>query len=82
MLAIGKVSIRPTRHYLLDHSDVDWDLVVMTVLSPTKTHSNKRLGKDRFTYVKRFKQYIVEVHTKNDFINDKIWVINAFKVAR
>ncbi len=81
-MAIGKISIRPTSHYLLDHSDVDWDLVVMTILSPTKTHPNKRLGKDRFTYVKRFKKFVIEVHTKNDNITDKIWVINAFKAAR
>lgn len=81
-MVIGKISIRPTKHYLLEHSDVEWDLVVTTVLSPTKTHLNKRLGKDRFTYIKRFKKFIVEIHTKNDEINNKIWVINAFKVRR
>ena len=54
----------------------------MAILSPTKTHPNKRLGKDRFTYVKRFKKFVIEVHTKNDIINDKIWVINAFKIRR
>jgi|TARA_Y100000294_G_C8517677_1_gene321563 hypothetical protein len=81
-MTIGKISIRPTKHYLLEHSDVEWDLVVTTILSPTKTHPNKRLGKDRFTYIKKFKNYIIEVHTKNDYIEDKIWVINAFKVRR
>jgi len=79
---IGKTSIRPTGHYLTEHSDVEWDLVVTTILSPTKTHPNKRLGKDRFTYVKRFKKFVIEVHTKNDDIDCKIWVINAFKVKR
>ena len=81
-MTIGKTSIRPTKHYLVEHSDVEWDLVVMTLLSPTKTHPNKRLGKDRFTYIKRFKKFIIEVHTKNDYLENKIWVINAFKVRR
>ena len=81
-MIIGKISIRPTKHYQLYHSDVDWDLVVMTILSPTKTHPNKRLGKDRFTYIKRFKKFVVEVHTKNDEVSEKVWVINAFKNMR
>ena len=81
-MTIGKISIRPTKHYLIEHPDVEWDLVVMAILSPTKAHSNKRLGKDRFTYIKIFKKFVIEVHTKNDFINDKIWVINAFKARR
>jgi hypothetical protein len=62
--------------------DVEWDLVIATVLSPTKTHPNKRLGKDRFTYVKKFKKFVIEVHTKNDAVENKIWVINAFKTQR
>ena len=81
-MIIGKISIKPTKHYLLEHSDVEWDLVVIVILSPTKTHLNKRLGKDRFTYTKRFKKFVVEVHTKNDEINSIIWVINAFKTRR
>lgn len=81
-MIIGKISIRPTTHYLQNHADVDWDLVIMAILSPTKTHPNKRLGKDRFTYIKKFKEYVIEVHTKNDEIEQKIWVINAFKVER
>jgi len=81
-MTIGKISIRPTKHYSLEHSDVNWDLVVTTILSPTKTHPNRRLGKDRFTYIKRFKKFVIEVHTKNDYVENKIWVINAFKVSR
>ena len=81
-MSIGKISIRPTKHYLQEHSEVDWCLVVTTILSPHKTHQNKRLGKDRFTYIKRYKKYIIEVHTKNDHIENHIWVINAFKIRR
>ncbi|HLC56296.1 MAG TPA: hypothetical protein VJJ23_03615 [Candidatus Nanoarchaeia archaeon] len=78
-MTVAKINIKPTNHYLLEHSDVGWDLVIMTILSPTKTHPNKRLGKDRFTYIKKFKKYIIEIHTKNDNINNVIWVINAFR---
>ena len=78
-MTIGKISIKPTKHYQLYHLDVEWDLVVTTILSPTKTHLNKRLGKDRFTYIKSFKKFIIEVHTKNDEVNEIVWVINAFK---
>ncbi|MBI5389530.1 hypothetical protein HZB01_04075 [Candidatus Woesearchaeota archaeon] len=81
-MQIGKISIRPTQHYLIDHADVPWDLVVAAILSPTKTHPNKRLGKDRFTYIKRSKKSVIEVHTKNDEINEIIWVINAFMIQR
>ena len=81
-MIIGKISIRPTKHYQLYHSDVEWDLVVTAILSPTKTHPNKRLGKDRFTYIKMFKKFVIKVHTKNDEINEIIWVINAFKNRR
>ena len=81
-MIIGKIGIKPTKHYQLYHSDVEWDLVVMAILSPTKTHPNKRLGKDRFTYIKRFKKFVVEVHTKIDEVNEKVWVINAFKNRR
>ena len=81
-MIIGKISIRPTKHYQLYHSDVEWDLVITTILSPTKAHPNKRLGKDRFIYIKRFKKFVIEVHTKNDEINEKIWVIKALKNRR
>lgn len=81
-MTIGKISIRPTKHFHLYHSDVEWDLVIGTILSPTKTRQNKRHGKNRFTYIKRFKKYVIEVHIERDFIEDIIWVINAFKVWR
>jgi hypothetical protein len=79
---VGITSIRPTKHYLENHADVEWDLVIVTILSPTKTHPNKRMGKDRFTYIKMFKKSVIEVHTKNDSIENKVWVINAFRTKR
>ncbi len=79
---IGKISIRPTDHYLAYHSDVDWDLVVRTVLSPNKVHLNKRHGKNRLTYIKISKDYVVEIHAEKDQIEEIIWIINAFKVKR
>lgn len=72
------VKIRPTKHYLRDHSDVDWDLVVLTILSPTKTKSNKRKGKDRFTYYKEFHNFGIKLHVKQDY-EGNVWVINAFR---
>ena len=81
-MMIGKLSIKPTDLYILNHSDVDWTIVIRTILSPTRTHPNKHKGKDRFTYIKKFKKYIVEIHTKNDNINGIIWVINAFQNRR
>lgn len=79
---IGKTSIRPTFHYLTFHSDVEWDLVVKTVLSPTKTHENKRYGKNRVTYIKASEKQIIEIHAERDEINQIIWVINAFRMER
>ena len=79
---IGKISIRPTEHYLKYHSDVEWDLVILTILSPNKTKQNKRHGKNRFTYIKIFKNYIVELHVEKDNVENQIWIINAFKVKR
>ena len=81
-MIIGKLSIRPTKHYLLYHTDISWDLVIKTILSPTKSRLNKRKGKDRFTYIKYFKDYIVEVHVKKDQIEGIVWVINAFRIRR
>jgi len=81
-LTIGKISIRPTKHYKIYHSDVEWDLVVSTILSPTKTKPNKRHGKNRYTYIKRFKNYVIELHVERDNVEDIIWVINAFKIKR
>ncbi len=81
-MIIGKITIRPTQHYLQYHTDVEWDIVVEAIVSPTKTQPNKRRGKDRFTYIKRMQKWIVEIHTKNDEVNSVIWVINAFKKKR
>ncbi len=81
-MVIGKISIKPTDHYLLYHADVSWDLVIKTILSPTKTRINKRKGKDRYTYIKYFKEFTIELHVKKDLIEDIIWVINAFKMER
>ncbi|MBN2454766.1 hypothetical protein JXB11_04430 [Candidatus Woesearchaeota archaeon] len=75
-----KSDIRPTGHYLLHHSDVEWELVTAAIISPTKTHPNRRRGKDRFTYIREFKKFSVEVHTKEDDSSCIIWVINAFKM--
>lgn len=79
---IGKISIRPTKHYLMHHSDVEWDLVIKTVLSPDKTKPSKRHGKNRFTYIKKFKNFVIEVHTEKDIVDNIILVINAFKIRR
>ncbi|MFH1072367.1 MAG: hypothetical protein V1743_02975 [Nanoarchaeota archaeon] len=81
-MQIGKVSIKPTRHYLEEHAEVEWDMVISTILSPSKTHPNLRLGKDRFTYIKKFKKYMIEVHTRNDELTGTVWIINAFKIMR
>lgn len=82
VMGIGKISIRPTQHYLLYHADVDWELVITTILSPNKTHPNARHGKNRWTYIKLFKNYVVEIHAEKDPVDEIIWVINAFKVQR
>ncbi|MBN1157520.1 hypothetical protein JXA85_07915 [Candidatus Woesearchaeota archaeon] len=81
-MTIGKISIKPTKHYELHHSDVEWDLVIVTVLSPDKVKPSKRHGKNRFTYIKIFKEFIIELHTERDSVEDIVWVINAFKVER
>lgn len=81
-MSIGKISIIPTNHYLEYHSDVDWCLVILTILSPDKTHPNKRHGKNRFTYIKRFRKYIIEVHIEKDNVESKIYVINAFQMDK
>ena len=79
---IGKASIRPTAHYLMFHSDVEWELVVKTVLSPTKTRPNKRHGKNRFTYIRVSKKFVIEVHAEIDPVEQTIWIINAFRMKR
>jgi len=81
-MSIGKISIRPTKHYQIHHSDVEWDLVIAAILSPTKTRQNKRHGKNRFTYIRRYKEFTIEIHAERDPIEEIIWVINAFKMRR
>ncbi|MBU2589440.1 MAG: hypothetical protein KKA65_04820 [Nanoarchaeota archaeon] len=81
-MQVGKVSIKPTNHYLIYHQDVEWCLVLITILSPTKTLKNLRYGKDRFTYIKQFKKYLIKVHTKFDEIEQIMYVINAFKTKK
>ena len=81
-MVIGKISIKPTEHYMLYKDDVSSDLVFKTILSPTKSRINKRKGKDRYTYIKFFKEYTIELHVKKEMVEDIIWVINAFKMER
>ena len=81
-MTIGKISIKPTKHYLLHHSGVEWDLVITTILSPAKTRQDKRHGKNHFTYIKKFKEFVIEIHSEKNPIDDVIWVINAFKIRR
>ena len=81
-MGIGKISIKPTTHYLAYHNDVSWDLVIQAVLSPTKIHPNKRHGKNRLTYIKSFKEFVIEIHAEQDQQEEIIWVINAFKMQR
>ncbi len=76
---VGKTSIRPTSHYLRYHNNIEWDLVITTILSPTKIHPSKQHGKNRFTYLRRFQKCTIEVHTEKDQVEEIIWVINAFK---
>ena len=78
---VFKAKIKPTKHYLEFHSGVEWDLVIESILTPTKSRLNKRRGKDRFTYIKRFRRFVIEVHVKKDSENN-FWVINAFKMGR
>ncbi|MBI2668199.1 hypothetical protein HYX17_05535 [Candidatus Woesearchaeota archaeon] len=81
-MTIGKISIIPSKHYKIYHSDVPWPLVITTILSPTKSHPSKRHGKQRFTYIKIFKEHVIEIHAEKDPIEDIITVINAFKIWR
>ena len=75
---VTKSSIKPTPHYLRYHSDVEWDLVIRTVLSPSKVR--KERIEDRYTYVKKFKKFVVEVHA--EVKGQIVWIINAFKMRR
>jgi len=79
--SFGKRTVRPTRHYIENHSDVDWDAVLLTVLSPTWTHQNPRYGKDRHTFLRTTRNSTIEVHVKIDN-EGNVWVINAFRGER
>lgn len=79
--SFGKRTVRPTRHYIENHCDVDWDLVLLAVLSPTRTHPNSRRGKDRHTFLRTTKNGTIEVHAKIDN-EGNAWVINAFRGER
>ncbi len=72
------IKIRPTGHYLRYHADVDWELVIRTVLSPDKTRKEKI--ETRYTYIKRFKKFAVEVHAEYSVEELTMWVINAFRM--
>jgi len=71
------IKIRPTKHYLRYHADVDWELV-RSVLSPDKTRKEKITN--RYTYIKRFKKFSVEVHAEYSIEELTMWIINAFKM--
>ena len=79
---IGRSNVLPTDHFLKYHSDVDWDLVLDTVISPHISRQNKRLGNDRFTYIRKFKKFVIEIHAIKIENECKILVINAFKMVR
>ncbi len=81
-MIVSKLSIRPTDHYHKYHSDVSWILVIKAILSPTKTKVDKRYGKNRFTYIRKSKKYMIKIHVEKDDAEDIIWVINAFKISR
>ena len=78
---VARSVIRPTRHYLEHHSDVGWEMVLLTVLSPSRTRPNTRLGEGRYTYIKYFKRSVIEVHVRVDN-EENVWVINAFQHPR
>ncbi len=71
----------PTKHYEERHSDVEWELVLATLLTPTRWRPNRRRGKGRYTYEKEFDGFAVEVHIKIE-VDGTAWVINAFKNRR
>ena len=74
------IKVRPTEHYLKYHSDVDWELVVRTVLSSDKIRKEKI--KNRYTYIKRFERFAIEIHCEYSVEELTVWVINAFKMDR
>lgn len=78
LFVAGKSTIRLTRHYLLHHAGVPWELVELAVMSPTRVHSNPRYGKDRYTFLRRTGKGTIEIHAKVES-DGTVWVINAFR---
>jgi len=74
------IKVRPTTHYLRYHSDVDWELVVRTILSPDKTRAERITN--RYTYIKRFEKFTIEIHCEYQLEELTMRVINAFKMER
>ena len=74
------LKLRPTDHYTKYHSDVDWELVARTVLSPNKVRRERM--QNRYTYMKRFRKFVVEVHAEYSEEELAIYVINAFKMPK
>lgn len=74
------IKVRPTPHYLRYHSDVDWDLVVRAILSPDKTRAERITN--RYTYIKRFEKFAIEIHCEYSPEELTMSVINAFKMER
>lgn len=72
------IKIRPTGHYLRYHAEVDWELVIRTILSPDKTRKERIAN--RYTYIKRFKKFAIEVHVEYSVEELTMRVINAFKM--
>lgn len=74
------IKVWPTGHYIKYHSDVDWELVIRTVLSPNKVR--KERIPNRYTYVKRFRKFVIEIHAEYSEEELAIYVINAFKMMK
>jgi len=74
------IKVRPTSHYIKYHSDVEWELVIRTVLSPNKVREERI--QNRYTFVKRFRKFFIEVHAEYSDKELVIYVINAFKMLK
>jgi hypothetical protein len=55
--------------------------VILAVLSPSRWYATPRLGKDRYTFIRFMKKYVIEVHLRIDGERNA-WIINAFKKER
>jgi hypothetical protein len=77
----GRSSVRPTHHFLEHHADVEWELVVLTIVCPTRWYPTPRIGKNRYTFIRIAKKHIIEIHASIDG-DGNAWVINAFKKER